>query len=179
MLSLRFSQVATVASPFCPSVFHFLTKPSEICEIFFSCEKKRMNLSLLHKNVNTSSHWKGTLMALTAVYQFELWLKVRDVPSKLSLPRQGPRNLVWVKQVFELSEVESAEFHCIHINGCNIYPVGEFLLHSKTCVMGQHVTCKTYVQFIKLWNSDYIMVILSRLSVQSLGWIQQKLFISQ
>ena len=34
------------------------------------------------------------------------------MPSKLSLPRQGPWNWVWVKQVFELSEVELTEFHC-------------------------------------------------------------------
>jgi len=31
-----------------------------------------MKLSLLHKNVHTSSHRKGNVMALTAVYQFEL-----------------------------------------------------------------------------------------------------------
>jgi len=61
---------------------------------------------VIHKNVNTSSHRKGNLVALTTVYQFDLWLKVRDMPSKLSLPRQGPWSLVWVKQVFELTEVE-------------------------------------------------------------------------
>jgi len=105
-LSLCFSHMATVASPFCSSVFHFLAKLSKICEIFFSCEKKTTRLSLLYKNVSTSSHRKSNLMALTAVYQFELWLKVQDIPSKLSLPRQGPWNLIWVKQVFELSEVE-------------------------------------------------------------------------
>jgi len=72
MLSLCFSHVAIVVSPFRFSVFHFLAKLSKICEIFFSCEKKTMKLRLLHKNVNTSSHRKGNLMALTAVYQFEL-----------------------------------------------------------------------------------------------------------
>jgi len=72
MLSLFFSHVATEASPFHSSVFHFLAKPSKICQIFFSCEKKKMTLSLLHKNVNTFSHRKGSLMALTMVYQFEL-----------------------------------------------------------------------------------------------------------
>ena len=97
MLSLCFSHVVTVASPFRSSVFHFLAK---ICEIFFSCEKKNMKLSVLHKNLNTSSHRKGSLMALTTVYQFELWLILWDIPSELSLPRQGPCNLVWVKQVF-------------------------------------------------------------------------------
>ena len=89
-LSLGCSHVATVASAFRSSVFHFLAKLSKICEIFFSCEKKTMKLSSLHKNVNTSRHRKGNLMALTTVYQFELWLKVRDKPSKLSLPRKGP-----------------------------------------------------------------------------------------
>jgi len=113
MFSLCFSHVATVVSPFRSSVFHFLAKLSKICEIFFSCEKKTIKLSLLHKNVNTSSHSKGKLMALTKVYQFELWLKVRDMPSKLSLPRKGPWSLVWVKQVFDLSELELTEFHCI------------------------------------------------------------------
>ena len=49
-----------------------------------------MKLDLLHKNVMISSHRKGNFVALTTVYQFELWLKVRDMPSKLSLPRQGP-----------------------------------------------------------------------------------------
>jgi len=65
MVSLCFSREATVVSPFCSSVFHFLAKLSEICEIFFSCEKKTMKLSLLHEHVNTPSHRKGNLMALT------------------------------------------------------------------------------------------------------------------
>ena len=63
MLSFCFNQsyelcspyVATVVSPFHSSVFHFLAKLSKICEIFFLCEKKTMKLSLLQKNVNTSS----------------------------------------------------------------------------------------------------------------------------
>ena len=67
MLSLCFSHVATIACPFYASVFHFPAKLSKICEIVFSCEKKRMKLSLLHKNVNTSNHRKGYLVALTAV----------------------------------------------------------------------------------------------------------------
>jgi len=67
MLFLYFSHVATVASPFRFSVFHFLAELPKICEIVFSCEKKTMKLSLLHKNVNTSSHIKGNLMALAAV----------------------------------------------------------------------------------------------------------------
>jgi len=66
MLSLCFNHVATVASPVCSSALHFLAKHSKICEIFFSCEKKTMKLSLLRKNVNASSHIKGDLMALTA-----------------------------------------------------------------------------------------------------------------
>jgi len=66
MLSLCLGHVATVASPFRSSVFHFLAKLSKICEMFFSCEKKKMSL------LNISSHRKGNLMALTAVYQFEL-----------------------------------------------------------------------------------------------------------
>ena len=119
MLSLCVSHVTTVVSPFHSSVFHFLAKFSKICEIFYSCEKKTMKLCLLHKNVNTSSHRKGNLTALTAVYQFELWLNVRDMPSKLSLPGQGPWSLVWAKQVFELSEVELTEFRCIiNLNQC-------------------------------------------------------------
>jgi len=72
MLSLCFSHVAIVASLFRSRIFYFLAKLSQICESFFSCEKKPMKLSLLHKNVNTSSHIKGNLMALTTVYQFEL-----------------------------------------------------------------------------------------------------------
>jgi len=48
-------------------------------------------------------------------YQFKLWLKVRDMPSQLSLPRQGPWNFVWVKQVFEFSEFELTEFHCVYL----------------------------------------------------------------
>ena len=72
MLCLCFSHVATVASSFRSSVFHFLAKLSKICEIFFSGGKNTMNLSLLHRNVNTSSHRKGNLMALTTVYQFKL-----------------------------------------------------------------------------------------------------------
>jgi len=75
MLSRCFNQsyelcspyVATIASPFRFSVFHFPAKLSKICEIFLSCENKTMKLGLLHKNVNTSSNIKGNLMALTAV----------------------------------------------------------------------------------------------------------------
>jgi len=61
MLSLCINHVTTVESPFRSSVFHFLAKLSKICEIFFSCEKKTLKLSLLHTNVNTSSHRKGNL----------------------------------------------------------------------------------------------------------------------
>jgi len=68
MLSLCLNHVATVASLFPSSVFHFLAELSKICEIFFSREKKTMKLSLLHKNVNTSSPIEGNLMALTAVF---------------------------------------------------------------------------------------------------------------
>ena len=71
MLSLSFNRVATVASPVRSGAFHFLAKLFRICEIFL-CEKKTIKSSMLHKNVNTSSHIKGNLMALTAVYQFEL-----------------------------------------------------------------------------------------------------------
>ena len=81
MLSLCFSHVATVTGPFPSSVFHFLAKLSK-SEIFLPCEKKEMKLSLLRKNINASSHRKGNLMALTAAYQFELWLKVWDIPCK-------------------------------------------------------------------------------------------------
>jgi len=90
MLCLCFSHVGTVASPFHSSVFHSLAKLSKIFVIFFSCEKKTMKLTLLHENVNTPNHRKGSLMALRAVYHFKLWLKVRDMPSKLSLLRQEP-----------------------------------------------------------------------------------------
>jgi len=62
MLSLCLNHVAIVASLFRSSVFHFLAK------LFFTREEKTMKLSLLHKNVNTSSHIKGNLMALTAVF---------------------------------------------------------------------------------------------------------------
>ena len=68
MLSLSFSHVATVASLFRSSVFHFLAELSKICEIFFPCEKKAMKVSLLHNNLNTSSHRKDNLMAPTTVY---------------------------------------------------------------------------------------------------------------
>ena len=67
MLSLCFNHVATVAGPFCSSVFHFQAKLSKICDTFFSCEKKAMKLSLVHKNVNTFSPIKGNLIAPTAV----------------------------------------------------------------------------------------------------------------
>ena len=74
MLSLDFNQsyelcspFALTMSPFRSNVFHFLAKLSKTCEIFFSCEKKTMKLSLLPNKVNTSSHIKGNLMALTAV----------------------------------------------------------------------------------------------------------------
>jgi len=105
-----------VGSPFRSNIFHFLAKLSKTCEIFFSREKKTMKSSFLRKNVNTSSHRKGNFMTQTPVYQ--LLLKVGDMPSKFSLPRRGPWNLVWVMQVFELSVVELTKFHC---NCCIIY----------------------------------------------------------
>ena len=40
-----------------------------------------MKLSLLHKNVSTSTHWKVNLVAIIAVYQSELWRKVWDMPA--------------------------------------------------------------------------------------------------
>ena len=49
-------------------------------------KRKTMKLSLLHKSVNTSSHKKGNLMALTAVYQFELWLKFEICPVNYHYP---------------------------------------------------------------------------------------------
>ena len=52
-----------IASPFRSSVLNFLAKLSKIYAIFFSCEGKTMKLSLLHKNINTSSHRKDNLMA--------------------------------------------------------------------------------------------------------------------
>jgi len=72
MLFLWFSHVATIANPLRSNVSHFLAKLPKICEIFFSCEKNPMKVSFLQKNVNASSHREGTLMALTAVCQFEL-----------------------------------------------------------------------------------------------------------
>ena len=120
MLSICFSHVATVASSSRTSVFHFLAKLFLNLWDFLlmwekkrsSCEKTTMKLSLLHKSCNTCSHRKSNLMALTTVYQFELWLKIRDMFSKLSFSWQGPWNLVWLKQVFELSEFELTEFQC-------------------------------------------------------------------
>ena len=114
MLSLCSSHVTIMASPFRSSVFHFLAI-NFLKFVRFSSHMKRktLRLSLLHKKVNISSHRKGNLVALTTVDQLEVWLKVRDMPSKLSLPRPVPWNLVWVKQLFDLSEVELSEFHCI------------------------------------------------------------------
>jgi len=69
MLSLCFNHVATVASLFRFTVFHFLAKLVKLRgDSLPICEKKTMKLSLLHKNVNITSHIKGNLMALTAVY---------------------------------------------------------------------------------------------------------------
>jgi len=100
MLSLCFSHVATVASPFRFSVFHFLAKLSKICEIFFSCKKKNNEVKFVTRECTHISHRKGNLVTLTTIEQFQLWLKVRDIPCKLSFPRQRPWNLVWIKQVF-------------------------------------------------------------------------------
>ena len=68
MLSLCISHVASVAGSFCSSVFHFLAKLSKICENFFSCKKKNNEVRF----VNTSSHRKGNLVALTIVYQLRV-----------------------------------------------------------------------------------------------------------
>jgi len=165
MLSLCISYAASVASLFRSSIFHFLAKLSKIGEIFFSCEKKTMKLSLLHKNVNTSSHRKGNLMALTAVYQFELWLKVRDMPSKLSLPRPG--SLVWVKQVFELSEVELTEFHCTlsPISGFNYYRKWMLCPTIKSHIPVS-IRSNTKYNYMHVLNSSYI----SSLTIAKYAW---------
>jgi len=47
MLSLCISHVATVTSSFRSSVFHFLTKLSKICEIFFSRGKENNEVKLV------------------------------------------------------------------------------------------------------------------------------------
>jgi len=44
---LCMSHVASVASPFRSSVFHFLAKLSGICEIFFSYEKENNEVKLV------------------------------------------------------------------------------------------------------------------------------------
>ena len=74
----------------------------------YACSKRMWTHPATEKAI-----WWHLPQFISSSYQFELWLKVWDMPSQLSLPRQGPRNLVWVKQVFELSEVELTEFHCI------------------------------------------------------------------
>ena len=109
-ISLCFNHVATVISPFRPSVFHSLAKFSKNCAIFFSCEKKTMTLGLIHKNVNTSSHIKGNLIALTTVFSSSYDWRFEICPANYHYP--WPWNLVWVKQIFELSEVELTGSHC-------------------------------------------------------------------
>jgi len=103
MLSLCISHLATVASPFRSSVFHFLSKLSKICELFFSWEKKTMKLSLSHKNVNTSSLKKGNLLALTAVYQFEI------CPANYHYPGRDHETL------FELSKFSSYPSFTVYV----------------------------------------------------------------
>ena len=86
-LSYKLCSPFALATSFRSSLFHFLAKFSKIVRFSSHVKRNKMKLSLLYKNVNTSSHRKSNAMALTAVYQFELRLKVRDMPSKLSLPR--------------------------------------------------------------------------------------------
>jgi len=74
MLSL-FALAMWPASPFLSSVFRFVAKLCKIFAIFYSCEKKTMKLSLLHRNVDTFSPRKDILMAQTAVYQFQVMTK--------------------------------------------------------------------------------------------------------
>jgi len=56
------------------------------------------------------------------------------MPSKLSLPMQGPWNLVWVKQVFELSEV-----HCTFISSLSYHNL--WLLYRKSEPPLRHDEC--------------------------------------
>jgi len=72
MLSRFFSHVATMASPFHSSKLYFLVKLSKICEIFFSCEKENNEIKLVTQECKHIQPQKGNLMALTAIYQFEL-----------------------------------------------------------------------------------------------------------
>ena len=67
------------------------------------------------------------------------------MPTQLSLPRQGPWNLVWVKQVFELSEVELTEFHCIRnviasLLRVSVHTITWFL--AATTILQSEITCK-------------------------------------
>ena len=47
MLFFCINHVAIAASPFRSSVLHFLAKLSEICEIFYSCEKENNEIKLV------------------------------------------------------------------------------------------------------------------------------------
>jgi len=91
ILSLWFGHVATVASPLCSSVFHFLlANLYKIREIFFSYKKKitkLYRLSLLHKNVNASRYRnKGYLMALTTVISSSYDLRFEICPANYHYP---------------------------------------------------------------------------------------------
>jgi len=79
MLSRCCGHVATIASLFHASVFHFPAKLSKLCEIFSHVKRKKMKLSLLHKNLTTSSHRKGNLMVLTAGRTHETWFELKGL----------------------------------------------------------------------------------------------------
>jgi len=69
-----------------------------------------MKLSLLHKNVNTSSQRKGNLMALTGL-SVRVITKSSRYAQQIIITQAGPMKL----GLPELPEVELTEFHCILI----------------------------------------------------------------
>ena len=52
MLSLGFSHVATIASPFFSSVFHFLAELSKICRDFLPMRKENNEIKLVTQECN-------------------------------------------------------------------------------------------------------------------------------
>jgi len=124
MLSLCFNHVATVASLFRSSVFHFLAKLSKICEIFFSREKRTMKLSLLHKNLNTSSHIKGNLMALTAVFSSSYDWKFEICPA-IIITQAGTMKLGLSLASFRVIRGRVTKFHCIIFSDTLLKPFNQ------------------------------------------------------
>jgi len=104
------------------------------------------------------------------------------MPSKLSLLRQRPWNLVWFKQVFKLSEVALTEFHCTNPRVATPPVYRRFLSENPTCIfwmgyqwagVGPHLFQSPQCAFLYLDSSEVCLHKHSEVIVHKHMWLKK------